>query len=323
MAGRKFSLSRYLRERTAEIDPLFAFDAASEPGAKKWRAKALAKARDLLGEQPEFVPLDAEVIDKTETESYRCERVVFDADPHSSVPALVFVPQSLSKPAPAVICLHDFGSSKDECDYARELAIRGYVALAFDLHCFGERANSHERAPDEEPCERLCGIASLLGISIVALHVHDTMRAAEYLLERPEVDDRRLACVGLGLGGLVAMWAAGMDKRFKAAVVAGCLCEIDDLFGSQAIPPGPTCLPAFRRYFDLCDIAALIAPRPLLIQSGARDALMPIESARRAYCKVEAAYAAWDAPGSVSHYIFDGAHRFDTPAALEWLDREF
>jgi hypothetical protein len=67
------------------------------------------------------------------------------------------------------------------------------------------------------------------------------------------------------------------------------------------------------------EIAGLIAPRPLLVQSGDRDPLYARSSAEAGIARLGEIYAA--AGGRVDTSFFPGLHEFDGPGALRWLER--
>lgn len=345
MAGRKFSLTEYFNTRCAEMEPLFAFSATTESEARKWRGRALAKIRDLLGETPAWTPLDAEILETKDMGSYVREKIVYDSDPYSSVPAYILIPKNVPVPAPALLCLHGHGPGKDAVagvtdanehhtpeemaraieqfnyDYARQFAQRGYVTFTFDFRCFGERASRDCNIWSRDPCNVHFIRGSLLGINTLALDIHDAIRAIDYLSERPEVDASRIGCVGLSFGGTMTLWTTAMDKRVKAAVISGYLCEFASFAVRDANFCGSQYVPALRRYFDIADIAALIAPRPLLIESGLQDDGFPIDSAIRAFERLKTAYQAWNKPERVAQDVFEGGHKFHGPEAFRWFDR--
>src|SRR5664279_426307 len=89
LAGRKYSMTDYFNARCADMQPLFAFDASTEAKARTWRTKVIAKLHDLLGEMPEPVPLSAEIVETVDMGTYVREKVIFDADAHSSVPGYI------------------------------------------------------------------------------------------------------------------------------------------------------------------------------------------------------------------------------------------
>ena len=72
------------------------------------------------------------------------------------------------------------------------------------------------------------------------------------------------------------------------------------------------------------DIAALIAPRPLLIETGARD---PLNGERGVVNVVEQlaitgqAYGLLGAQGRLAHDLFDGEHMWHGEQAIPWLER--
>ncbi|OFX14444.1 MAG: hypothetical protein A2Z18_00200 [Armatimonadetes bacterium RBG_16_58_9] len=345
MASRKFSVTQYFDSRCAEIDPLFAFNATDESESRKWRARGLAKIRDLLGEMPDSVQLEAETIESVDMGSYVREKVVFDSDSHSSVPGYLLIPKGLREPSPTVLCLHGHGPGKDvvagvtapdqchgedekrdyirkfNCDYARQLAERGYVTFAFDFRCFGERCDPDCDLGARDPCNVHFIRGSLLGINLLALNIHDATRAVDYLIERPEVNRKRIGCAGLSFGGTMTMWTAALDKRVSAAVVSGYVCEFESRAACGADFCGSQFVPALRRYFDIPDICALIAPKPLLVESGTLDERFRIDSADRSFERLKRAYTAWGHPERLARNVFEGGPRFHAEAAYEWLDK--
>lgn len=345
MAGRKFSITDYINDRCAEMQPLFAFQAETEAEARAWRVRAFAKLRDLLGEMPQPALLSPEVVESVDMGSYVREKAIFDADEGSSIPAYVLVPKGQAAPLPAILCLHGHGPGKDpiagitaprhgytqeamqDCirvhnyDYARQFAERGYVTLTFDFRCFGERANTSPDIYGRDPCNVHFMRGSLVGINLLALDIADTARALDYLLTRPEVDRRRIGCMGLSFGGTMTLWATVMDKRIKAACISCYLCEFETYAIQMTNFCGSQFVPGLRRYFEMSDVASLIAPRPLLIESGIQDDGFPVESARRAYNELQRAYAAYGHLEKLEQDLFDGGHQFSGAKAFDWFDR--
>ncbi len=106
---------------------------------------------------------------------------------------------------PAFIVLHGFGSNKNAgnvVDPARMLCDWGYITLRFDMRGCGD---------SEGP----------FGHIICLEQVEDTQRALDYLLERPEIADGRVALIGSSFGAAVALYTAGVDARVSAVVSAG------------------------------------------------------------------------------------------------------
>ncbi|GAB3821912.1 hypothetical protein GCM10028895_25030 [Pontibacter rugosus] len=130
----------------------------------KWRKNARAKLDELLAFHPEPAPLNSQVLSTTKRDGYTQYLVRYNVNALQSTEAFLLVPDNLTKPAPAVIALHDhggfyyFGKEKhtytdnqpeilkeyvqnlyDGRYYADELAKRGFVVLCPDAIYFGSQ----------------------------------------------------------------------------------------------------------------------------------------------------------------------------------------
>ena len=334
MAGRNYSTLDYFDARCAEMAPLFEFNASTESSARQWRTRALAKVRDLLGEMPHSVPLKPDIVESVDMGSYTRKKIIFDADSQSSVPSYLLIPNRLQQSAPAVLCLHDRYSSKDATvgiahsdeeqaridnksrDCARQLAENGFITLTFDLRGFGERS---ELGLGNHQCDQLFLRGAFIGLNVLALNVHDSMRAIDLLAEIEEVDIDRIGCVGLELGGTISIWTAAMDKRIKSAVICGYMNEYEACTGNFGTPCAAEFVPALKRYFSLSDVAAIIAPRPMLLQSGMKNGHIATQISEHTVEKLKHAYSVWDKPELLQHEIFVGKNQFRCETALKWL----
>ena len=96
----------------------------------------------------------------------------------------------------------------------------------------------------------------------------------------------------------MTLFATVLDERIKCAVISGYL----NRFESFALNRGNFCgaqLPlGLLKYGEMEDVACLIAPRPLLIESATGDSGFPIEASRRASDTVRRAYAAAEYPSA-------------------------
>ena len=84
-------------------------------------------------------------------------------------------------------------------DYAEQLVRRGYVVLAPDLRCFGERADWNP--PDHYACDTNLVHAVMAGWSPLTQNLWDLARSLDVLAAHPLVDPRRIGAVGLSYGG--------------------------------------------------------------------------------------------------------------------------
>ncbi len=302
-----------------------------------WRERVRARLSALLGEPPEPIPLDAEVLATVDCGTYRRETVVFDVEPTMSVPAYLLVPHDRREPGPAVLALHGHGPGKDEVcgvdtpavraafeehrgDYAHALAERGYVVLAPDLRCFGERADW--QPDDRYHCDVNLVHAVMAGSHPIAQNLWDLRRALDLLAEHPLVEADRLGVVGFSYGATMALFVAALDQRVRAAVVSGYLSSWQTAHRVPWNMCGSQVLPGMLGSLEHVDVAALIAPRALLVETGSDDPLFPEAAARRTVEQLRALYAVFGAPtDALVHDVFAGGHRWHGELVGEFLDR--
>jgi uncharacterized protein len=105
-----------------------------------------------------------------------------------------------TKRYPALVVVHPFGGVKEQTAgiYARKMAEKGYVTLAFDASHQGE-SGGYPR-DTENPAERL----------------EDIRCAVDYLTTLPMVDEDRIGLIGVCAGGSYALGVAPTELRAKA-----------------------------------------------------------------------------------------------------------
>lgn len=301
-----------------------------------WRARTRGRLTDLLGEFPRAVPLDREVTETVDCGTYTRERVVFDTEATMSVPAYLLVPANRARPGPAVIAVHGHGPGKAEVvgldtpevraayaehrgDYAHRLAEAGFVVLAPDLRGFGERADWAPEGRDRCDANLVAAVAA--GRNPMADNLLDLMCCIDLLSEHHLVDPARIGVAGFSYGGTMALLLAAWDTRVRAAVVSG---YFSSLRAAHRVPYnlcGSQVLPGMLGLIEHVDLAALVAPRPLLVESGTEDVLFPIDAANDSFAALRGVYHAMRAPNrALEHHVFEGGHRWDG-SAREFLDR--
>jgi dienelactone hydrolase len=299
-----------------------------------WRARTRADLAARLGARPEPVPLDLEVTEAVDCGDYTRQRIVFDTEATMSVPAYLLVPHARRNAAPgaAVLAIHGHGPGKSlVCgiepggpgdDYAHALASLGYVVLAPDLRGFGERADW--MPPDKYHCDWDLVCATMAGVVPLERNLWDLQRALDGLCDHPLVDPARVAVAGLSYGGTCSLFLAALDDRVRVAVVSGYLSSWR---AAHTIPwnmCGSQVMPGQLGAIEHVDVAALVAPRPLLVESGTDDMIFPVASARATVEQLRALYDRLGAPpDAIVHDVFAGEHRWhgtEVPAFLErWL----
>ena len=295
-----------------------------------WRERRRQRFFELLGPFPAAVALAPETLETVQCDGYRRESVVFDSEGTMSVPAYLLIPDARTEPGPAVLAIHGHGPGKSHvcglaetaqpnADYARQLVRRGYVVLAPDLRCFGERLD--EGPPDHYACDTNLVHAVMAGSVPLTENLWDMARALDLLERHPLVDQDRLGVVGLSFGGTLALFLAAYDDRVAAAVVSGYLSSWAASHAIALNMCGSQVLPGVLGRLEHLDIAALVAPRPMLVESGADDPIFPAEVARQTVAQLRAVYAALGAEDHLYHDVFAGGHQWHGDIAYPFLDR--
>jgi len=223
---------------------------------------------------------------------------------------------------------------------ASELARQGYVVVVIDMFYWGERrmlldddpADWRERPRGITP-ERIAEFNRRAGQSeqLVGRTIYsagftwpgvmfwDDIRTVDYLLTRPEVDKKRIGCVGLSVGGLRSCHLAALDDRIKAAVVVGWMASfprqlrrhVRNTIGHTKVVPG------LYRYLDYPDIASQAMPKALLVINGAKDGLFDLDGVRASFDKLNACYEKAGAPEKCRTRLYDTPHEFNAEMQTE------
>jgi dienelactone hydrolase len=322
-----------------------AFRARTSAEAVAWQFALRERLAALLGGFPDRrADLDPHTIERVEEEGYTRELVVFQSQPGEYVPCYVLLPRSASPPLRPVIALHGHGPGgarplvglapnqaeaesmrAQNNDYARQLARRGFAVFTPVQRGFAERMEEPPLRDKidtvwQSSCRAVAVNALLLGRTLLGLRVWDVLRLIDYMRSRPEPLAAAIGCVGLSGGGTVALFTTALEPRIACAVVSGYFNTFRD-----SIMAIDHCLcnyvPGILQYAEMADIAGLVAPRPLLIESGQRDPIFPAAATRRALEELSRVYAAFDAPERLDADFFEGEHRWSGAKAYDWLGR--
>ena len=230
---------------------------------------------------------------------------------------------------------------------AAELARQGYAVIVIDMFYWGERrmimdddTAAYRERPMSMSTEEINAfnrrssageplVARTLlaaGITWPGIVLWDDIRTLDYLASRPEVDPKRLGCVGLSVGGYRSFLLAALDERIKAAVDVGWMTSFRYQLKQQVIHTiGFTFhIGGLYRYLDLPDLSALVAPRALMVINGSQDRLFASDGVKAAFEKIERCYAKANAAESRRCLLYDAPHEFNLKMqeeAWSWLKR--
>ena len=316
-----------------QIPPLH-FEGTSKAEWQEWRQTFRRKLVKDLGPKPEAIPLEVEVLERTEMDGYTREKIIFNPDSFSSIPAYVLSPEGAGPDnrCPAVLCAHGHGIGKDPLagigeDYQKQFAVeltrQGFVTIAPDWRTFGERKDRDEwvRRPGRDGCNLAYMAYGYFGYQLLQLHICDAQRCLDYLQSRPDVNGSRLGCMGCSFGGTMTTYVSALDRRIRAAVIVCYLSTLTDALNDRG--RGNTCGSQFmfglRGHGDISDVAGLIAPRPCMAQIASDDNCFIAADAKSAFNHIEQIYAAAGRPDNLELDYFEGGHEVDVEPGLAFL----
>jgi len=322
----------------------YRFCAATLAAAKTWQRRTRLQLAKIVGfqDQPR-TSLRPRQLEKKDKGDYIREKIVIATAPRSSMPVYLLIPKGARRPLPTVIAFHGHGYGVKDIvglwedgserhtpsgyhkDFAVALCRRGFLVAAPEIACFGERQTdfshlSKDRSPVPSTCTHAAMLAFHLGKSVVGMRVWDAKRLVDYLRTRPEADISRLGAMGISGGGMHTFFSACLDTRIKACVISGYFCTFrDSILGMFHCPCN--FVPGLHRFGEEHDLAGLIAPRPMLIESASRDEIFPAWATRKALAAARRVYKVWGAEENVKADFFEGRHEISGAMAYDFLAR--
>ena len=144
--------------------------------------------------------------------------------------------------------------------------------------------------------------------------VYDSLRAVDWLVERPDVDRARVGTLGMSMGSTMAWWLAALDERIKVTVDICCLTDFHTLLAKKGLSVHGVYyfVPGLIKHFTTAQINALIAPRAHLGLAGLQDKLTPVEGLDIIDRELTRVYAEQGHPERWKLLRYDVAHQ-ETP----------
>lgn len=267
-----------------------------------------------------------------ETEKWIGYEVTLDVFPDVMAYGLLLVPRDL-KPGerrPVVVCQHGLegrpqnivtGNHEAYHDFAARLADRGFITFApQNLYIFTDRFRTLQRKSN--------ALKKTLFSTIVPQH----QQIVDWLGTLPFVDSGRIAFYGLSYGGKSAMRIPPLVTKYVLSI---CSADFNEWVGKNAATAG-----TMGRYsyvwggeyeifefdlgstFNYAEMAALIAPRPFMVERGHFDGVAPDESVAWEFGKVKFLYAARLGLGDRCEMeTFVGPHTINGKGTFDFLHR--
>lgn len=205
-------------------------------------------------------------------------------------------------------------------NFAVELAKKGCIVAAPELFGFGEARLKKDLSKPFyiSSCDELSHHLLPYGLTTASVRIAQAIACADILLKGTPVDPDKLGIMGISGGGLTALYASVIDERFSKTVVSGYINTFrDSIFSMWHCPDNY--IPDILGIGEIYDFASSLAPRKLLIESGTRDKLFPIEASRKAHEKIGKIYALVGAENNLTVDVFDGKHSVSGRKSFDFL----
>lgn len=289
-----------------------------------WYKEAYAKFVELTG-YDRFIKVDANMRIEyvKDCDNYReiCFNMTVETD--CEMVCYLLIPKNILNP-PLMVCLQGhttgvhislgvkkYDGDKNQIkhsDFGIQAVNNGMAALCIEQRGFGLRTE-HPDEPGFE-CDMPSMVSIMLGRTTIGSRAWDVSRALDVMEDNfKEIDIDTIYIMGNSGGGIAAYYTTCLEPRIKATIPS---CSVGSY--RDAIAPFFHCvcnhIPNVFRYFEMGDLAGLIAPRPMVVVSGKDDPMWPLSSAKKAYSKIQYIYDSMGAGDNCKLIIGNLAHQF-------------
>lgn len=283
--------------------------------------------RSVLGQlKTNRLPITAKSRLRYDEPKWVCYEIQLEVFPGAYAYGYLLIPRGLqvNEKRPVVVCQHGGGGHPEQLvkddtgayhSFAAKLAEEGFITFAPAV-----------MFPPPDELVRKCSALGLTQYSyIAAMH----QQIIDWLKQQPFVDSERIGLYGLSWGGKTAMRIPLLVDGYCLTVVSGDFNEwiwktaTTGSDYSYVFQPEP-----YIFEFDLgstygyAEMAALIAPRPFLVERGHFDPVGSDEQVGLEFAKVQHLYEAQlKLPDRCEIAWFDGGHEINLKGTLEFLRR--
>ncbi|MFO1449824.1 MAG: dienelactone hydrolase family protein [Opitutaceae bacterium] len=264
---------------------------------------------------------------------YAAWEVVLDVWPDVFTWGILLVPNAIKEGErrPVVVCQHGLEgtpfslldttpTSKDAQVYKafpRQLAERGFVCYV-----------PHNPYRGGESFRQLQRKANPLGLTLFSVVVGQHQRQLEWLGTLPFVDASRIGFYGLSYGGLSALRLPALLPGYAVSVCSGAFNTWSWKIMSRDYPNAYVFTHEYEQFsfnlanrFGNADLAALIAPRPFMVERGHQDPVGRDEWVSHEYAKVRRLYSDLGIPERTEMEFFPGRHEIHGVGTFAFLHR--
>src|SRR5574344_17651 len=335
------NLPMYADSLIADLTYPLAWGNSKTKDFNQWKKTARQKVFDcmLTPPPPSSNGYDIKVLAEEQRDGYKARKIEIRLSRYYTVPAYVLIPDGKG-PFPAINALHDHGAHlfigkekmirplaiedssviKDAKEWADKLyggqfvgdylAKNGYVVFSADAPMWGERGQKEGALRDRY--DMIAGNMMMYGIDLSAYMTYDDISGTEYLASMPEVDAKRIGCMGCSMGAYRAWMLSALSDRVKVGVAICWMVSTDEQmsFRYNRTENGgfANCFPGLRRWLDYPHIASLACPKAMLFINGSQDKLFPVAGVKKAFSIMHDTWKSQNAENQLETEIWDIPH---------------
>jgi dienelactone hydrolase len=309
-------IQNYLRQETEKIEADFLGTIKSAEDWNRERPRFRQEYFDMLGlwPLPEKTPLHATVTRTLERGDYVIDMLHYQSRPGLYVTGNLYRPATVEAgqklPAIFYVCGHSGrgrnGNKTAFQSHGIWFARHGYVCLVVDTVQLGEIAGIHHGTYREGRWWWLSR-----GYTPAGVECWNGIRGIDYLVSRPDVDPDKIGVTGISGGGAATFWITAADERVKAAVPVSGMADLVSYVPNRVINGHCDCMFLYNTYqWPWTRIAALVAPRPLLVVNSDHDNIFPMDANERIINRLERVYSLFGAGDLVDSLVSMGGHDY-------------
>lgn len=322
----------YFARETKQLSDRCLADIQSKTDWEKRAPEYRRELREMLGLDPwpERTPLKPVITGTIDHGDFKVEKLYFQSMPGLYVTANLYLPETITNRLPAILYVCGHGPSKTNgVSYGNKVsyqhhgawfARQGYACLLIDTIQLGEIEGIHHGTYRE-------GLWwwNSRGYTPAGVETWNSIRAIDYLQSRPEVDPERIGMTGRSGGGAYTWWTAAIDERVKVAAPVAGITDLHNHVVDGTVEGHCDCMFMVNTYrWDYPQVAALVAPRPLMIGNTDRDTIFPLDGVERVHRQVARIYKLLNAETNLTLLITEGPHHDSQELrvpVMHWFNR--
>ena len=322
--------------RQSEVTRGAYWQKADRSAVDKWQQSVVpyreAFADQLIGRfDRKLLPPNARTRQIYDEPRYTGYEVMLDVYPDVFASGILLVPKGIApgERRPVVVCQHGLeGRARDVADpksdspsyhrFACQLAEQGFVTYAPQNPYIGH-----------DGFRTLVRKAHPLGKTLFSIIVPQHQQTVDWLATLPFVDGDRIAFYGLSYGGKTAMRVPALVDRYCLSICSGDFNEWVWKTTSLTYPAGYPGTGEYDMYewdlgntFNYAEMAALIAPRPFMVERGHKDGVARDEWVAYEYATVARLYSDLKIPDRTRIEFFDGPHTIHGVGTFQFLHEQ-